>query len=418
MKLSNLKITLLRNTPFILTKDDNPKHFYLPDATFDLNTAMKFCGQVGGICYNENGLLASFGESDEITERRINRTTHDEHQSIFEHINIGMHLEDSSKMLNMVLNNEGQYATSERSLRYTTISPESCNLSEKEIELYQKWYGIFYDLILAEYPNLVRTKKNGEKSYTEIETKAQENARYMCSVFINTSMVYTVPLAQLNRIVSWMKDYMNQTNMDDFAKRLSQDFEMFIKECERLNLLDERLQSNRKHRKLHIFGECLDELPQQFGESNSITYLGTPVLFAQYERHRRGRYCLERKPHSGCFIPPLIVSHPDLVEMFKDDFESIRDKFPMAELYTIHETGCVDDYVLKMEERDCSHVQLETFKNTVETAEKIYQTLEKENHPKAKLLKPFIGHRRCQTGNYECPNPCGWKEGIDGTRKV
>ena len=61
MKVSNLKITLLENTPFLNE-----------DKTFNLKKAMDFSGKVGGICYNEEGLLASFNEDDEKTEKRIN----------------------------------------------------------------------------------------------------------------------------------------------------------------------------------------------------------------------------------------------------------------------------------------------------------------------------------------------------------
>ena len=134
MKLSNLKITLLPNTPFL--KDDG---------TFDLKRAMDFSGKVGGICYNEEGLEASFAEDDEKTEKRINSSTAGEHQSVFEHVNIGMYIKDQSKMLDMVLNNEGQYSTSERSLRYTTVKEDECNLTSREIMLYDKWFKIFFD---------------------------------------------------------------------------------------------------------------------------------------------------------------------------------------------------------------------------------------------------------------------------------
>ena len=182
MKITNLKITLLENTPFLNN-----------DGTFNLDKAMDFSGKVGGICYNENGLLASLSEDDEKTQKRIDMTTKGEHQSIFDHVNIGMYLQDSSKMLDMVLNNEHQYNTSERSLRYTTIKENTCNLTEREMILYDKWYKIFYDLITKEYGSILKPFK--------IKTLAKENARYMTSTFINTEMVHTIPLAQLNRIV-------------------------------------------------------------------------------------------------------------------------------------------------------------------------------------------------------------------------
>ena len=113
MEISNLKVTLLPHTSFLME-----------DGTFNLNKAMLYQGQIGGICYNEDGLLASFCEQDDITSRRVNRTTSGEHQSVFEHVNIGLYLQNSPKFLNMILNNEHQYSTSERSLRYTTIKSD------------------------------------------------------------------------------------------------------------------------------------------------------------------------------------------------------------------------------------------------------------------------------------------------------
>lgn len=399
MKLSNLKITLLDNTPFLRE-----------DGTFDLKRAIDFSGKVGGICYNEEGLLASFEEDDEKTEKRVNGATSGEHQSVFEHVNIGMYLKDSSKMLDMVLNNEGQYSTSERSLRYTTVKEDECNLTKREIMLYNKWYQIFFDLITQEYGEVLKPFK--------IKTLAKENARYMTSTFINTEMVHTIPLAQLNRVVAYMKKYMNKENKDEFEERLSKDFEMFIGECDRLNLLDERLQSNRKERSLRIFGENLKDIPEEFGVTYSTTYTGSFAEYAQKERHRMETSKLERNPMNGFFVPPILELYPELIKQWIEDIKSVQDQIPQGELVTIHEEGTFDSFISKLKERDCSAAQLEIFRQSEETKKKYYDALKEKDHPYAKKLKPYMGKRRCGYPDYTCNKPCGFREGIIGSRRV
>ncbi len=399
MKLSNLKITLLENTPFL--KDDG---------TFNLNKAMDFSGKIGGICYNENGLMDSFAEDDEKTEKRINNSTAGEHQSVFEHVNVSMYLKDSSKMLNMVLNDEGQYSTSERSLRYTAVKDGECNLTKREIFLYEKWYKIFVDLITAQYGDVLKPFK--------IKTLAKENARYMTSTFINTEMVHTLPLAQLNRIAKYMKEYLDKEDKNDFEQRVSKDFEMFLSECDRLNLLDERLQSNRKERTLKIFGENLDSIPEEFGVTYSTTYRGSFAEYAQKERHRIEKSSLERDELNGFFVPPILELYHNLIDIWLNDIISVKEEVPQGELVTIHEEGTFDTFISKLKERDCSAAQLEIFRQTEETKKKYYEALKEKDHPYVKKLEPYMGKRRCGYPDYTCNKPCGFREGIIGSRKI
>ena len=66
MGINNLKVNLLENTPFLNS-----------DGTFDLKRAMTHSGHIAGICYNQNGLAASFEESPDKTERRVNMNAND-----------------------------------------------------------------------------------------------------------------------------------------------------------------------------------------------------------------------------------------------------------------------------------------------------------------------------------------------------
>lgn len=398
MKAYNLKIKLLPNTPF------------LTRGKFNLDKAMDFSGKVGGICYNEEGLLASFKEDDEKTQKRINNTTSGEHQSVFEHVNIGMYLQNSSKMFDMVLNDEHQYSTSERSLRYTTINEGECNLSKKEIELYNKWYKIFYDLIEEKYKDVLKPFK--------MRTLAKENARYLTSVFVNTEMVHTVPLAQLNREICYMQDYINKKDKTAFEEKLAKEFEAFIKECQRLNLLDERLMSNLKQRKLEIFGENLMDIPQEFGVNYSTSYKGSLAMFAQAQRHRKGEYQLEFKDDNGYFLPPILGGHDELIAEYLKDIDSVRDKFPQGMLVDINERGSFTSFIMKLKERDCSAAQLEIFRQVNRTKNDYYDSLKEQNHPYVKKLEPYMNGRRCSYPDFNCPRTCGFSDGIKGTRRI
>ena len=393
---SKLKITLLDNTPF-LSEDG---------VTYDLKIAEDYCGKIAGICYNKKGLRASLAEKDESTQRRIEGTMDNGHHSVYEHANIGLYLEGESKALNMILNNEGFYATSERSLRYTEVRRDTCNLTEKEINLYEKWLRYFMQLLSAEYTK--RNEPMTKKTMDGITKLAQENARYMVSVFINTEMAHTVSLAQLNKVVGMMKEFLEKDNKDEFQERLADDFDQFIKECEKLNVLDDRLQTNRDHRILRMFGENLSELPEEFGNTYSTVYPGSFAMYAQSQRHRIEWQKFERNPENGFYVPRLLTDlYPDLVPEWQKDIESVKAEIPQGELISIYEDGNIDKLISRAQRRCCTHAQLEIFDQTMALIQRYYEALKEKDHPLAKKLLPYVGKRACMFPNGSCTNPCG-----------
>ena len=109
--------------------------------------------------------------------KRAEMTLNSGHHSVWEHATYTLVLEDVPKILAMLLNNEGLYNTSEKSARYTEMKTEGL-----EKELYEKWISLFAKKIQEVYPTM---------SETETVKKAQENARYLISVFTPaTTMVY------------------------------------------------------------------------------------------------------------------------------------------------------------------------------------------------------------------------------------
>lgn len=317
MENKKMKITLMPHTGF------------LKNGTFDMKTALVYQGKIGGICYNPDGLEASFQESLEKTEKRVEQTTSGEHQSIFEHISIGLYLKNAPKFLNMTLNDEQQYSTSERSLRYTAIDSSEPSLTSKEVQLYYKWLSIFRLKIKEKYPCF---------KDREVEKLAQENARYLTSTFIATEMVHTIPLAQLNRVATYMEQYIKMAPNDAFKERLAPCYQEFLCQLEQLNVLEPRLQSNLKQRSLKIFGSHLDTLKEDFGQTYCTTYEGSYASLAQAQRHRTIYYQMKRKQR-GFYAPPILRDDDVLLDEWYADMEQVTHCFPQGELVTINEQG-------------------------------------------------------------------------------
>lgn len=405
MEISNLKVKLLPHTPFL---DEEGK--------FDLKKAMNYQGQIGGICYNEDGLEASFKEPLERTEKRVNRTTFSEHQTVFEHINIGFHLQNSPKFLLMMLNNEHQYTTSERSLRYTTMK-EDASITDEMFALYNKWNEIFFTVIKERYGNC--------KSDSQIRKLAQENSRYLLPVTMSTEMVHTIPLAQLNRVMGYILDYIeNGVNgeKDNLHEQMVPHLKKFYEELDSAGVIDERLISaNRKHRTLSIFGTDLLKSNIEFGETYFTRYMGSFVQLAQAQRHRTAYYQMEREGYRLYFIPPVIKDDLSLVCEWETDMESLEKNYNcvlQGEMVRISEKGTLDNFILKMKERLCSSAQLEIAMQTKETRDRYYNALSEKNSPLEEKLKPYMRGARCTFPDYDCPKDCGFKEGKTLVRKI
>ena len=177
-------------------------YFQNEDGTLDIDNSLLMSGHFAGVCYNEEGYEKVKEEDIEKTFKRIEMTKGNGHHSVYDHIYMTFNIKNAPKILAMVLNNEKEYTTSEKSARYVKIGENASDvISPKEIELYNKWR-----LFLEEYLN-----KNFQDVFSnrKIRTLSQENARYFVTVFMPTTFVYTTSLRQINYIASWMIDYIN-----------------------------------------------------------------------------------------------------------------------------------------------------------------------------------------------------------------
>ena len=97
-----------------------PNHFLQPDGSFNKDEAIKLSGKIAGVCYDPEGFDHLENEPESKTMRRIDMTLNNGHHSVYDHIMISFNLQNLPKILAMVLNNEHQYTTSEKSARYTS----------------------------------------------------------------------------------------------------------------------------------------------------------------------------------------------------------------------------------------------------------------------------------------------------------
>ncbi len=387
-------------------------YFRKKDGTFDLEAALLFGGRAAGICYNKEGYESLLKEPIEKTEKRTNMTLNNGHHSVNGHVHIILNLENIPKILAMVLNNEHEYNTSEKSARYTPVEKVSSPVvSETEVELYNKWMNIFTSEISKLYSNVYNESK--------IKKLAQENARYLVTVFMDTQMLYTTSLRQINYIASFMQKYINESDKNNpFQSKLSESMVEFINELKKLNLLDERLMKNDKNRSLSLFSTRFDDKREIFSDIYLTKYKGSFAELAQAQRHRTLNYEMRIPNEFEFYVPPILEGNQKLKNEWLEDSSKVISVYPQGLLIDICENGTYENFILKCEERLCSAAQLEIMQQTRETLLMYKRKLEEDNHPLKDDIINYSKGARCTFPNYECLSPCKFKEGIQLTRRI
>lgn len=344
--------------------------------------------------------------------RRVEMTLNNSHHSVYDHILINFNMQNIPKILAMVLNNEHQYTTSEKSARYTpVVKLEGSVITKREEELYNKWLLIFKKIIKDKYKDAFNDSK--------IQKLAQENARYLVTIFMPTQMIYSTSLRQINYIVSWMSEYISIVDKsNDFESRLATSMQELLDCLESLNVLESGLLKNEKHRKLSLFGKNLDKKKDYFGDVFSTTYKGSFAQLAQAQRHRTLDYQMEILEKKEYYIPPIIEDKKDLVDEWIHDMNLVKDFYPQGQLVRINEIGKYEDFILKCKERLCSSAQLEIMRQTKDTLSKYKNGLIETNSELARDIESYSHGARCTFLDFDCPSSCKFKEGITLTRKI
>ena len=368
----------------------------------------EFGGRSAGVCYMSGSFDDILSEDIEKTRRRIRQTKLGGHHSVYEHASFSLYLDGIPKIVAMLINNEKQYTTSEKSARYTKML-----LTDREQALYNKWVDIFKSriakLYAQEYPKFFTDSR--------IEKLAQENARYLTSVFTPTSMIYTTNYRQFNYLVSFLDAFLIKADKNDLEKKMVPHIEEFVEKLKQMPYYDEDLTRNEKCRRVSLFGADR-KVEEYFGDVYCTTYDASFAELAQAQRHRTISYTMNVKP-GEFYIPEILKDSASFVELWLSDLKELAKKdYPQATLLEVVEMGTFDAFVLKMKERKCTFAQLEINNITNETLKKYVYALRMKVHPRAEELISYTKGSRCTFGDFTCPAPCGFELGINETRRV
>lgn len=349
---------------------------------------LQFSRAAGRICYTDADFERVLVEEDK--KRLIENALRRGHHSLFEHVNLTFYLSGIPKILAMILNNERQYATSEKSARFTVMK----DMDPNQKKLYDKWMDILKPLIDEIYPPLT----DPEDRQIRIKKLAQENARYMTSVFTPTKMVHTINLRQVNFLIYELGKYAEAKahSSNKFEKRIAENLPELLTQLKPYFIAGLENQTDR-----HLSMFNFENWPNQFSDTYSTSYQISFAGLAQQQRHRTIGYNMEITDPSiapGFFVPKLVKEKGLIEEWLKDLNQVAQTDYPQGELVWVRERGFLEDFRSKAILRLCGHTQHEAMRNTLAIG-KLYA----EKVPRvADWLTP-----KCKQGMH-CAEPCVW----------
>ena len=408
-----------------------------------LEQAKIFSGKNAGICYMQDSYFDSTVSDPNRALPRFKTTVNNAHHSIADHVRIEVVLEGISKMLAMVLNSLQDYATSEKSGRYTVMTGNS----ERECELYDKWCKIYEECILNEDPFI--DPKLAKKL-------AQENARYVLSVFTrSTSMGYSTSLRQWNYIYDWCQKYLNQymqryykayvdsmSGGDSKVTIVYKGTDIPVSYFEEQLYFDLLKLSNFIYETMYVEDmrdtkdRCFEFLSQYSGVENhpmrkydlscfepdgytgeylydenthssddyiglvyNVSYTASFVQIAQAQRHRTLKYFMfsNFRVNGKEFFIPEIIRDSEYESEWIEDLKSVEDLVPQGMLVCVIETGHISDFILKCKERLCGRAQWEIMRQTKLTAERFLEAANKSET--SEVVKSYVEQLRGKINN-------------------
>ena len=370
-----------------------------PGYTLPTDEALKMAGIEAGICYMPDDFDALLAEPEARTMRRVRGTIGSGHHSVAGHPSYCLILEGLPKIIAMLLNNEQDYNTSEKSARYTIMNAlysEQPTPDGDEKTIYEKWTVIFDNLIAKKYPEIpAKTRKK----------LALENARYFISVFTPaTTMGYTADLRQINYLIGFAEQLYQMPTVDPFLLKL-RPWVLELAKLLRSVCNVDGLRDN-KGRRFSLFGTRVRR--ELFDESYSMNYVGTFSQLAQAHRHRSIYYEMLIPQLDSCefYVPPIIEDEA-LREEYLKDMESLKDNYPQGMLIHINERSIVEKFIGKCQERLCGAAQREICMQTENNLERyITGTILSGNVDVYMQLVELRGKTKCQLGYYVCDRPC------------
>ena len=380
-------------------------------------------GRIAGICYMRDSYDSDEIQNEHKAMKRAVMISELGHHSVYDHSSITLLIEGIPKMLAMILNSTRYYSTSEKSARYTLMKPKT----ELENELYSKWLDIFKNRILDKYNDIEGIDD------TMANKLAQENARYLISVFTPTIMAYTTTYRQWNYLIDWFdKLEFKLENADGFNRILNDnivEFNNALKE-----LFGVRVVEDNKNRSIGFLpiqnGIDIDigEIKKNnvFGDVYSVNYKISLAGLAQAHRFRPINYKMifnDRDSGDYDFYTPEILRDSDeLCKEWISDINKVADVYPQGLLVDVLEQGLTEDFFLKCKERLCGRAQLEVMRSTLDTLRLIKENESNLSQYNRNTLNKMVrGGKyvpRCGFGDFECKGKCVWGIGGALTRGI
>jgi hypothetical protein len=349
---------------------------------------MTISGFCANICYSDGYSAEMIEKKIRDTDANINRfhrVTGTLHHSIADHSYITVYLGGISKMMAMILNSLEFYTTSERSARYTNVGKEA---SGQEAELYSKWMDIIDSRIESRYPKIDSKRRN---------KLAMENARYFISVFNpSTSMVYTTSYRQWSYIAQWFDRFISEAVDTAFTLQIKSEMKTIRDSILKSGIGSTEIE-DAKHRYIRFLARQTSNpivnSSEQLDEMYRVKYQCSMACLAQAQRHRTLKYVMDFIDDSSIepyeyYIPTIILDDNELAAAWVEDMKSVSERFPQGILVDVIESGDVQDFILKCEERLCGRAQLEVAKSTANTLYRLYS--ETENPILQDILQPMF----------------------------
>lgn len=361
------------------------------------------------ICYTKKTYDEILEEPIEKTKQRAEDNKVNLHHSVFGHDELSIYIEGIPKILAMLLNNEHEYNTSEKSARYTIMQP-----SETEQKLYDKWLEIITREIKRQYPN--------EPYLTDklVHKKAMENARYMISVFTRTKMRYTTSYRQFNYLYDFMKKMLAKETDNKLINEIKIYLPELIKAWESTGFTTGDIfdYSNREFSLITDY----NDYEEQYGRSYSMNYEATFAAIAEEQRHRTIDLNISLKEEPQFYTPRIIEYDQGLIDAWQEDIHSVSSLYPQGLLLNVNETGKYENFIMKLYLRLCTAAQLEINNLNKIMLEKYIYELKKANNPRDQkvldaLLEVSKG-ARCTFPGFTCPEQCHFKQGMTLKRKI
>lgn len=442
---------------------------FVKNGLYDQKKALYEAGVRAAVCVaksNEDSLVTTEDIRNNNSEANLIRrgmsTILQAHTTPSEQESVGLEITGISRRLCLILNNEKEYAADELSLRYTKAKESEYNTGT-EIEMYHKWLKIFTDILTKDYWNYFRSQtKTDNGAMKIIREKAQENARNFLGLATRTSITYTVPFAQINKIAYMMERVINKP-LDTFESSCVPEMQEFLAALKAKKVLltkndiyemvtnDKNLEEeiklrgknipyltyqgdnslffqNTKDVDLSIFAKrnkwSTIDYPSEVTTSN-ISYNNYQSLacLAQNQRHRT--IDLEMKmpeldEEVDFTIPMFLNNYPNLVSAYLKDISRLIDIYPLGMKVKVNMNATyanLFNYVSK--ERCCYRAQTEIANMyTLEIIPYIYNELLRKAdnntdlytkayyYQKAYEIKKYLHKYRCGFADYTCTSPC------------